>query len=272
MADYPVKRIALLQFHRSWSVCVDRVRWLRRLNDGIQIYGLFGGAAGHRADAQRALGAEGVPVYALGPHEGDWAWRNTDLAVREWFKEFGHTVAFDVLHAIHWDLLLLAPLDDLYRHVPADAVGLTGIVPLAAIESRWHWTTRDVRRNEVAALEQMAIGRFASSAPLTACLGPGYSLPRSFVERYASIDVPAITHDELRLPMYARVLGFPTIDTGFYPAWFDEQSERVFNANGVEIADDAIARELADPRGRRAFHPVRREFAAAWPDGPSLAK
>jgi hypothetical protein len=139
-------------------------------------------------------------------------------------------------------------------------LGLTGLTPVDRIAERWHWTLVEPHRSELVTLREFVRDRFGDTEPLVACLGPGYSLPREFLRRYAEVDVPELGHDELRLPLFGRLLGFPIRDTGFYPAWFDAEAEKLFNANADDIDESRIRAELARAGGRRVFHPYRKIF------------
>ena len=59
----------------------------------------------------------------------------------------------------------------------------------------------------VAVMIQTAGMGKSNEEPFVACLGPGYCLPREFLRRYANLDVPELGHDELRLPLFGRLLG-----------------------------------------------------------------
>jgi hypothetical protein len=255
-----MKRMALLQFHRDLEVAANRLRLLEDLNPRLAVYGLFGGEGSDFASARAVFGARPEAVHHLEASDPRWKWQNTDLGVLDWFRGVGRHLAFDVLHVIQWDLLLLDSLDNLYARVPTVALGLTGVTPLRAIADRWHWTRVEPHRTELVELGDFVAARFGAEPPIEACLGPGYCLPRAFLDLYAKTDVPELGHDELRLPLFARILGFPVADTGFYPRWFDRDEERYFNANGEEIDESTIRRELSRPGGRRAFHPFRRVF------------
>jgi hypothetical protein len=260
-----MKRIALLQFHRDWDVCANRVQILRAFNPDVEIYGLFGGEEECLEEAKIALGADVRDVYFLRGRNSRWKWQNTDLAVREWFRDFGRGLDFDVVHVVQWDLLLLDSLSNIYGHVPPDALGLTGMTPVEKIAGGWHWTLNEPHKSELGQLREVVRERFEDGEPFIACLGPGYCLPREFLRRYADLDVPELGHDELRLPLYGRLLGFRLVDTGFYPAWFDPEGEKFFNANGDEIEKARIRSELSLAGGRRVFHPYRQVFEYSAP-------
>lgn len=261
-ADSP-QRIVVFRFHRDIFVCRNRLRLLRRFNPDTPIFGLFGGALTSRPVLARArtrpLARHLEDLYLLPGR----SWADQDLAARHWFAERGHAVPFDVAHLIEWDVLLFGRIEDLYRRVAPTALGLTGLVPLQAISARWSWLTREQYRSELAELMAFLRAEYSFSGPPYACVGPGLSLPRSFLERYASVPVPELCHDELRLPTFASALGFELEDTGFFKRWFDQEEERFFNADRREIDEEVIRRELARPEGRRVFHPYFRVFRSA---------
>jgi hypothetical protein len=256
-----MKRVALLQFHKDWDVCRNRTALLRAYNPGLEIHGLFGGEAGSLQTARAALNGDLVEIYRPLLRESSWNKKNTDLAVRSWYRDVGCLVDFDLLHVIQWDLVFFDSLPRIYAEVPPEAVGLTGVTPLETIAGRWPWTVNEPHRSELALLKNFVSKRYGYEEAYRACLGPGYCLPRTFLDAYAAADVPELCHDEVRLPLFASILGFEIADTGLYPRWFDTFEERFFNANDDDIDERLIRSELARPRGRRAFHPFRREFA-----------
>ena len=67
-----MKRIALLQFHRDWEVCANRVRLVRAFNPDVEIFGLFGGEEEGLAEARSALSAEVVNVYPVRGRDRRW--------------------------------------------------------------------------------------------------------------------------------------------------------------------------------------------------------
>jgi hypothetical protein len=255
-----VARLVVFRFDHDPLVCRSRVRLLRRLNPGVPIVGLYGGEAGLRRIAHR-LGSR--PILTLdsffaSPRAGRWNWQHGDLALAAWYRAVGRLLPFDVVHLVEWDMLLLAPLDELYRHVPPDAVGLTAHTRLADVADNWEWMQRPGRRAGSERLLEHARREWQFAAEPHACIAGGPSIPRAFLAQYAELDVADVGHDELRLPLFAEILGFPVVDTGLRRSWEAAEEDRFFNATGQEIAEATILSELDRPDGRRAFHPVRR--------------
>lgn len=255
----PLTRVVVFRFDRNPLVCRNKIRLLRRYNPGVKVYGLYGGPGGYRRLAFKTLGRRivGLDHLFISPHEGRWNWKHGDLALAEWFRRVGRTIAFDVLHFLEWDILLLDSLDRLYAHVPPDAVGLTTLTPKREVEADWEWTTRQDASSEWELLLSHARREWAYDAEPQVCLAGGACLPRSYVERYADTEMPTLCHDELRLPLFAQAQGFRLVDTGFRSGWRSPEEDRFFNVLGAPVARETILAELRDPSGRRAFHPVR---------------
>lgn len=254
-----VRRIIVFRFDRNPLVCRERVRLLRRLNPGVRVVGLYGGARGVRGAAFRAgnrpvLGLDG---FWTSPEDGGWNWKNGDLALAAWYRSVGFRFDFDVAHLVEWDLLLAAPLADVYGHVEPDVLGLTTCTPLAEIPAGWIWMTRPDLRRETEDLFRLARDRWAYDGEPRACLGVGPCFPRRFLEDYAELGAPEVGHDELRLPLFADILGYPVVDNGFRRAWANKDDDVYFNASGRPIDNADIAAEMGRPDGRRVFHPVR---------------
>jgi hypothetical protein len=249
-------------FHKFFDGCAARVDFLRALNPGLPIWALYGGPASEAPRARAAMSGRADHFSELPIGDSHWRWKNTDLSVRWWHRAVGTTLTFDVLHVVQWDLLLCAPLATLYPQ-PPDVVALTGLTRLDRIEHRWHWTLEDEASRGTAAQLAQVRSRYPHLGPARACLGPGYALPRAFLDAYVRADVSDAGHDEIRLPLWAEALGFPLSDTGFYPRWFDPEVERFVNADAAEIRPKDIRAELRKPDGLRAFHPCRESFTRA---------
>ena len=254
------RRAAVIVLHTAWQLGRDRVRLLRALNPDIAIHAILGGAEGEHAEAARHLDDIVDSSWSCRLGDARWQWQHTDLVLREWHRRHGRTQPFDVLHVMQWDLLLFASLEHLYRHVPPAALALTGLIPLGEIRDRWYWTSAEPHASEALALFECARERWQFEGPARACLGPGMALPRSFLDRYADEEIPELGHDELRVPLFGAIFGHDLVDTGFYPRWFDPDSECLFNANGLELSVADVRRALSNRDGRRAFHPCRDSF------------
>ena len=268
MKDYtgsrnPGTTIVLFHFHEAFELCRSRIALLRRLNAGLQIFGLYGGEPASFVDT-RTLEACGVEHVHYDPEKTPaWNKKNTDLAVAGWYRSVGRSIPFDRVHVVQWDILFFAPLHRVYPRIPECAVAFTGLVPLAQIAHFWDWMTYPSLAVNSQRLLAEVRDRFGYNSEPHACIGPGYSLSRRFLDLYSDLDVDDTGHDELRLPLFAQILGFDLVDTGFYPRWMDPEVESVFNADAKEIDPALLESELAREGGRRVFHPCRERFDAA---------
>jgi hypothetical protein len=250
-----VTRAVLLRFHKAPLVCRSRVALLRELNPGVPVYGVFGGNQSvTRLVGRRLVGLDGL--YAPNPRRKHWMWLHHDLVVRAWFRDVGSSLPFDVLHVVEWDLLLVEPLGKLYASVPEGAVGLTALTPVSELRD-WTWLRRDEERRNWERLLDVARSQWGYDGVPFGCVCGGPVFPRAFLEAYASVDPPVIAHDELRLPLFAQILGFPVVDSGLRGPWRGEREHAFFHFRAPEIELETIRAELAKPDGARAFHPVR---------------
>jgi hypothetical protein len=228
---------------------------LRRLNPGVPIHGIFGGTRMASRLGGHAL--VGLDANHASRKTDRWNWQHGDLVLAEWYRRVGHEVPFDVLHLIEWDLLLLEPLDSLYARVPPQTVGLTALTPVSELEQEWTWLRRQESRHEWETLLDWARAQWGYDGVPQGCVAPGACFPRSFIEAYADVNPPSLCHDELRLPLFAQILGFPLADTGLRGAWNGSRDDEFFRFRDADVALSSIRAELAKPGGWRAFHPVR---------------
>jgi hypothetical protein len=262
-----LKRLILFRFDRQPLVCRDRVALLRELNPGVHICGIFGGKRGYRYWAFRGGGKSFLRLDSLycSPQPGRWSWNNVDLVLAAWYRDAGVRLDFDVAYVIEWDMLVSDSLEHVYSAVPEGALGLTALTPIAAIQHQWGWLQRSDERRHFEELLAHARSTWGYDAVPHACWGGGACLPRAFLAKYAAIDPAelapgrgATPQEELRFPLFAQILGFPIVNTGFRTSWDDAQEDRFYNLISREIDSTTIGAELAKADGRRVFHPVRR--------------
>ncbi len=253
-----MERIVLFRFHKNPSVCENRLKILKAFNPDVRIFGYFDSRErfSHFKKTERLLES----VHFIEGKSPEWFWKNGDLAMRSWYGKIGKDLKFDVLNVVEWDLLMLDSLDIIYRNIPKNGIGLTGIVPLSSVERRWDWTCESPSKEEWMKLLEHARKRFYYKKKPFASLGPGLCVPKRFLDAYYRADVPELCHDELRVPLFGQTLGFKLYDTGFYRKWFDDKEHRLFNCLGKEISILDIKKELSKKNGRRVFHPFRKRF------------
>ncbi|MFO7977560.1 MAG: hypothetical protein R6U64_02770 [Bacteroidales bacterium] len=252
-----MKRIILYRYHENLALCIDRLTLIRGLNPGVPVYGLYGGPDHECEKFSTPLSHLLDGIYCIRNKSGYWKWGNSDLAFRLWYQDYGHRLDFDSVIVLEWDLVLFEPIEKLYAHIQPGQVGMTGLTPLSNVEKKWFWTRDPSRREEwLKLLEHVTRYHHYDQAPY-ASLCPGVIMPKAFLEAYNAIEIPELAHDELRLPLYAQVLGFELADLGFYKKWFSAQEWSLFNCNDLPISAAIIEKELAKSNGRKVFHPFR---------------
>lgn len=258
-----MKRVIIFRFHKLPSICLERVKFLKRLNPSVDIFGLYGGEADELPIMRETLGPFCADISSLAEYAPSWKWRFGDLAVRQWFINVGNRVPFDVAHIIEWDLLLCRPLHVMYSHIAADTVGLTGLRRVKDVEHFHPFISQEPLSLEWKNLLHWARSKHGYSLEPLLCLGPGYCLPRSFLESLSRLVMPELSMDELRLPLAAQILGFNISDTRLCRSFQMEEEVRVFNTIKKEVPISTVVQELEQMRGRRAFHPVFASLADA---------
>jgi hypothetical protein len=259
-----ITRIILFRFHKNAAVCINRLELLQKLNPEIEIFGLYGGPKEKLNYFKKTLDSYLKNIYYVKGKSANWKWQNSDLAVRQWYKNYGKKLSFDTLYIIEWDLLMLAPISEVYKHIPKNAIGLTSLVLLKKIQKHWDpWMTDEPYKSQWPKLLRFAKDKYGYNKKSYASLGGGACLPRKFLQKYAAIDVPELCHDELRLPLFAQIFGINMLDTKLYRRSGKEGPEVFFNAEDDEIKQSIIKRELAKPSGRRVFHPIRKVWRPA---------
>jgi hypothetical protein len=259
-----MKRIILFRFHKNPTICRNRIRLLKKLNPDTQIFGLFGGEEKDYKEFQKKLRPYLKNIYCIQEKTKLWKWKNCDLALRLWYKEFGNKLSFDMIHVIEWDLLLYDSLDKLYKNVPKDGMGLTKLILLEDIKERWFWFNNERKQYKIDWDSSLRFvkNEFNYNQEPYACNIGGACMPKKFLEKYCAMEIPELLqtsiHDELRLPLFGQILGFKLYDTGLSYRWFSENEYKFFNAQKNEISMSVITKELANPFGRRVFHPIEK--------------
>jgi len=253
-----MKRIILFRFHNHPTVCKNRIQLLRQFNPDIKIYGLYGGEENNFQKASVKLADVLENIYYIKGKSPLWKWKNSDLAVTLWFKDYGKDIAFDVLHIIEWDMLTLDSINNIYKNVSEHDIGLSGLTALDGNNTGWIWTSSDEYKAEMDKLLLFLSKSFDYHDKPFRCITGGACLPREFIEKYSQIDIPELCNDEVRLPLFAQVFGFNLIDTDLYDR-LDENKKRFFNLK-KSIETTAIINETNKPGGRRVFHPYYKVF------------
>lgn len=254
-ADF--RPIVLLRFHDYFTVVEQRTHWLRKLNPGIQIHALYGGAKPVPPGLSSLF--DGIFTLDIAP---ELAWRNVDLALLEWFRANSKDVAFSHAYICEWDLVYTAPLRIVLPIPQQKQSLLSGYTPLSAVE--WKWDPTNGKKlgplNEWLELKRFVYEKYRYAGPYYACIGPAAVLSREFFEYYAKLEMPLLCHDELRLPLIHSLGHLEVADTGLYPlTWYLPEHEawiRRFNVRRWEVEPKTVA--VGTRSGFFAYHPVRK--------------
>lgn len=263
----------LFWFYKEFDVCAERLRTLRRLNPTVRVYGLYGGAAEQALAAKECLGALLDDFYAF-EEEKDayWKWRSGDLMIARWHRDRGCQLEWETLFVCQWDMVILAPLEELFLALKPGEILLSGYRPLSEVVSWWGWVREDNAREykHLRAFRDLLAEQFGYRGELFACLFIVVCFPRRFLDQYVEIGPPDFGFMEYKIPTLARVFGVPVcVDHPHRPWWQADPStrqasvgERVLNGAGEPISFSTILVELSRSDGRRIFHPVEKNIPA----------
>lgn len=254
-----LKRIILFRFHNSLDICTNRLELLHRFNPGASIIGLWGGDRSGLLEARQALASRLEYIWEIPMKSPLWKWQHADLSLLMWYRHEGRHIPFDMLHLVEWDLLLLASLDRIYGETGRGGVALTGLTPLERIRRNWYWTSVEPYATQWRQLQEHVRDHYGWQGPHSACQGPASAFSKAFLERCSLEEIPELVNEELRIPLYARALGFKVVGLPhIYGDIKNPREMKFFNCEKVPIKERTIRWELLKPWGRRVFHPYRK--------------
>jgi len=254
-----MQRIIIFRFHKFPLICANRLKLLKKLNSEIRIFGIYGGEDKDLPKFRRYLDKYLENIFVIKNKSSLWKWKNFDLALRDWFKQIGKNIDFDMAHIIEWDLILCKSLEEIYSEIDKNELGLTALIDLKLVENKWSWTSKEPSKSEWLKLLNFVEKKYGYSNKPNGSLGPGPCLPKKFIEEYSNVEVPELCNDELRIPLFAQVFNFKCKDTKFYKKWFDDEEKKYFNCVGRNIDIQTIRKERKN-NGRQVFHPFRKIF------------
>ncbi len=246
------RRVILFRFYNRFDACRERLRVLRHFNPDVPIYGLYGGPPEDWDEARQSV--EDIVVHlhtwsAVDPH---WKWLHTDLSVKEWFRAYGHAIPFDLLYEYDYDMLVCAPLHEVYPPLPANGLAFTALRRTESMANRWQWIAHPAFRPSYLAFCDHLAERYGVDSIEQVILGPGPLLTRRFLTAFSQLEDCDLVLNEISYPAFAQALGFTLVDNRFY----SKESEQLFHCYGGSVEWEDIEAELRFGR-RRAFHPVK---------------
>jgi hypothetical protein len=260
----------LFWFYRSFDVCENRLKLLRRLNGPeLPIYALYGGPASEAPEAERRLSRYLDDFYAY-PEDrtAEWKWINGDQLIAAWHEGRGRTLPWDTVVVVQWDMLVLRPVRDLFAGLRPGEMLLSGFRPAREVEAWWGWAKDD---DSPRAQEREGFVRWLRETQeyegeLWCCLFIVAAFPRAFLDRYLEAGAPVCGFLEYKLPTLAVAFGLPVVsDPRFWPWWASDpgtrdaaSQERLLNAVGQEASLPAVLEHLLSRDAIGLIHPYRR--------------
>jgi len=250
MDDNKYKRLILFRYHKKFSVCRLNVQLIRKLNPGCKIIGLYGGSM--NKPIPESLLDEFDGNYILPFRFQRFKWQNGDLCIRQWFIDEGYKYDFEALNLIEWDLVLLKPLDEMYK-ITSNSFGVAKRETYKHMLKDWFWFVDGIWKlkweKQVEEAKNLLGKDFDLSKFFFSIFG-GIQIPREFLEKYAPVNPSAYTNDEARICLYAQAMGFSVKDTAL------ASKKNVFMADSYRSLNNEMFIEKIK-NGATALHPVR---------------
>ncbi len=257
----------LFLFHKEFGICRANLKRLRKLNSDIKVYALYGGPISESDNARIAIQDIVDDFYVFEPNRDPiWKWKHLDQMTAIWFKEKGQYLEWETLLVMHWDMLILAPLCELFAGLKPGEILLSGLRPLNTVSSWWPWVQPD--NQDLESFKKLLNDKFSYKDKLLACLFIVVCYPRQFLEKYIEIGHPDIGFLEYKIPTLAHIFGIPFCHNHTFQPWWAANPvtkkapmrERILNAVSQEVPRSVIMKELASRDGLKLFHPVFRNY------------
>jgi hypothetical protein len=265
----PPRFAILFWYYKQPEVCLGRAKLLRRLNPDSLILGLYGGEPDGFVRFQHLLVDSLDDNWAYpGGKDAEWKWRHGDRMICEWFEARGHAFDWDTLAIMQWDMLALAPIDQLFGSLQRDELYLPGLRPLDEIESRWWWTRPGTEVHaDYLAFKDWIAHHLGYRGAFQACQFVTAALPRAFLQRHAVVERPELGFLEYTLPVYAAAFGYSVRDLPHLTThWVGDAAPArriTLSASKADIPVTTLVTERLAPAGARLFHPVTRRFPSS---------
>lgn len=257
----------LFWFYKEPGLCEDRLRLLRKLNPGMRIFGLFGGDPDTEHTFRERLTPYLDDFYCFAPQATpEWKWRNGDLLLADWHRQRGGGLQWDSIVIVQWDMLVLAPMAELFGSLPRGSIFLSGFRSMEQepVEG-WVWVEGAEERQDYLRFLQHVRTRHSWEGDPTACIFIVVVLSREFLQKYVTISEPELGFIEYRVPIYAQAFGIDVQrDDRFTISAPGGNPGSAVLTVGQPILLSTVIRNLVAPSGARVFHPYRAPFPAAY--------
>lgn len=261
-----MKLAILFWFYRDIDVCKNRLEILRALNNGIPIFGLWGGSPDQAEDVRSNFDGLLDDFYSFAAtQDNGWKWKNGDLMIADWFAQRGRHLQWDTIIVVQWDMLILAAIRSVFGMLKHDEMLLSGFRPASEVTQWWPWLNPE--NTDLQQFVTLLKSDFNYLGPLWCCLFIVACLPRLFLMKYTEAGPPKEGFLEYKVPTMAKIFGLTFCQNHpFQPWWAADPStrrasagQRILNAVGQEVSLDTVLYE-ASVNGARVFHPYRKIF------------
>jgi hypothetical protein len=259
-----VELAILFWCYKEPQVCANKLRLLRHYNPTTPIYVLFGGEPAAAPQFQTEFDPFINDFYAFPEEKSpEWKWQRGDRLIARWFIDRGYGLNWDSIAIIQWDMLVFAPVEQLFSHLKKNELLLSGARSVEEVKTWWPWVQpwhpeyRDFLHDNDLAQHEAWCCEFIVAV-----------FPRAFLERFAARKNPELGFLEYTIPSLAKSWGFDfCTDHPYTPWWNCDPAEfnrhpydKMLNAIGEECPDRYVLLHLLDPWGLRIFHPYSRDL------------
>ncbi len=254
--------IVIYRYHKDFDLVRERLKLIKYFDPEIRIYGIFGGNSSNFDEATKSLDNLIENNYLVKSEDGNWKWLHADITYKMWFEDYGQNIDFDRAYVLEWDLLIVGSLRNIYTNQESNTIYCSGLISIDRVKKFWYWTN-DQNLPKISSFFQKVKDTFNTSFVQYAMLGPGLSAPRKFFEGLKTLNLfEAEVTDEVKVPVWAQLLGLKLKNNHFYNRWFSYFEMRYFNANVGTIRPKVVLKQLKKINGRRVFHPFRENLSA----------
>jgi hypothetical protein len=273
-----MKPDVLFWFYKDFETCRERLQRLRKRNEGVRVFALYGGPLLEAEIAQNVL-HKWVDDFYVYPQEKNsyWKWKHGDQMITTWYMERGQYLKWETIFIVQWDMLILDSLEKLFLGLQPHEILLSGFRPISTVSSWWPWA--NPTNSDLLSFKELLRNKFNYEGELFVCLFIVICLPRVFLEKYVAAGHPEIGFLEYKIPTMAHVFGVPVCNKHNFEPWWRAnpatknvpRRQRILNAVGEEVSLLVILQELMNSDGKRLFHPVS-NILPSWMENQYMIK
>jgi hypothetical protein len=113
-----VELAILFWCYKEADLCANRLRLVRHYNPRTPVYVLFGGDPAQAPRFEAAFRTYFDDFYVFPDERSpEWKWQRGDMLISRWFRDRGKQLQWDSVAIIQWDMLVFAPVEQLFGHL-----------------------------------------------------------------------------------------------------------------------------------------------------------